>query len=166
MIIDATFWVAVSFVIFIGCLIYLKIPQKINELLANLILDIKKEIEESERLRDESKNLLNETHAKLENSKKESKQIIEKANNESEKMIISINEDFFTLSENKKKSAEQKIEQLKQNAIKDIKNASIRISIESTSKIIKSSIDKLKLEALFKQNLEQVKISLNKNLIT
>ena len=36
MAIDATFWVAVSFVIFFGGLIYLKIPQKINEFLINL----------------------------------------------------------------------------------------------------------------------------------
>ena len=32
MAIDATFWVAVSFVIFFGGLIYLKVPQKINEI--------------------------------------------------------------------------------------------------------------------------------------
>lgn len=166
MIIDATFWVAVSFVIFIGGLVYLKIPQKINKILASLILDIKKEIEESEKLKNEAKNLLNETHTKLENSKKENDQIIERANSESEKMIIAINEKFFTLSENKKKSAEQKIEQIKKNAIKDIKDASIKIAIESTSKIIETSIEKSKLEALFKQNLEQIKISLNKSSIT
>ena len=81
-------------------------------------------------------------------------------------MIIAINEKFFTLSENKKKSAEQKIEQIKKNAIKDIKDASIKIAIESTSKIIETSIEKSKLEALFKQNLEQIKISLNKSSIT
>ena len=33
MAIDATFWVAISFVIFIGGLVYLKIPQKIIEIL-------------------------------------------------------------------------------------------------------------------------------------
>ena len=37
MVIDATFWVAISFIIFIGGLIYLKIPQKINEVLNKLI---------------------------------------------------------------------------------------------------------------------------------
>ena len=37
MAIDATFWVAVSFIIFFGGLIYLKIPQKINEILNKLI---------------------------------------------------------------------------------------------------------------------------------
>ena len=33
MAIDSTFWVAVSFFIFFGGLIYLKVPQKINEIL-------------------------------------------------------------------------------------------------------------------------------------
>ena len=46
--INATFWVAVSFIIFFGGLIYLKIPQKINNILNQLILDIKNEIDESE----------------------------------------------------------------------------------------------------------------------
>ena len=41
---DATFWVAVSFIIFIGILIYYKIPQMVNEQLNKMIFDIKNEI--------------------------------------------------------------------------------------------------------------------------
>ena len=37
---DATFWVAVSFVIFFGALIYLKVPQNVNNLLSKMITDI------------------------------------------------------------------------------------------------------------------------------
>ena len=47
MAIDATFWVAVSFINFFGILIYLKIPQKISEMLDKMISDIKNEIDES-----------------------------------------------------------------------------------------------------------------------
>ena len=50
MAIDATFWVAVSFVIFFGGLIYLKIPQIFTEMLDKLISEIKNEIDESEKL--------------------------------------------------------------------------------------------------------------------
>ena len=56
--IDSTFWVAVSFFLFFIGLIYLKVPQKINSLLNKLILDIKNEIDESEKLRTEAKLLL------------------------------------------------------------------------------------------------------------
>ena len=37
MIIDATFWVAVSFFIFFGGLVYLKVPQKVNKSLTDQI---------------------------------------------------------------------------------------------------------------------------------
>ena len=165
MIIDATFWVAISFIIFIGILIYLKIPQKINNLMNNMIIDIKNEINEAEKIKNESKKLLNESQIKLENAQKESKKIINTAKKESEKMVIEMNENFFQSSENRKKIADQKIDQLKNNAIKDIKDASVKIAIQSTAKIIQTSIDKTKLDTVFKENLEQIKNSLKKTTI-
>ena len=162
MVIDATFWVAISFIIFIGALIYLKVPQKINDEMNNMINVIKNEIEEAKKLKDETKKLLNDSQFKIENAHKESKKIINTAKNESKKIIIEMNEKFFQSSENRKKIADQKIAQIKNNAIKDIKDASIKIAIESTSKIIRTSIDKSKLDTFFKQNLEQVKNSLKK----
>jgi len=80
MVIDATFWVGVSFILFFVVLIYLKVPQKINELLNKLITDIKNEIDESEKLRLEAKTLLNDSQSKLESAQEESKKIIEQIN--------------------------------------------------------------------------------------
>ena len=79
MAIDATFWVAISFIIFIGGLVYLKIPQKINEVLNKLILDIKNEIDESEKLRSEAKILLDNTQSKLDSAQKDGNEILEQA---------------------------------------------------------------------------------------
>ena len=162
MTIDAAFWVAISFVIFIGGLIYLKVPQKINEQMNNMISVIKNEIEEAEKLKNETKKLLSDSQLKIENAHKESEKIINTAKTESEKIIIEMNEKIFQSSENRKKITEQKIVQIKNDAIKDIKDASVKIAIESTSKIIQTSIDKSKLDAFFKRNLEQVKNSLKK----
>ena len=162
MIIDATFWVAVSFIIFIAGLVYLKVPQKINSLLNIMIEDIKNELNEAEKLKKESKNLLNESQEKLENAQKENEQIIKNAREESEKLIIEINNKFFQTSENRKKITEQKIVQMKEDAIKSIKNASVKIAMESVTKLIKTSINKSKLDILFEKNLNQAKNTLNK----
>ena len=75
MIIDATFWVGISFVLFFAGLIYLKFPQKVNEILNNLISNIKNEIDESEKLRTEAKVLLDKSQIKLESAQNESKKI-------------------------------------------------------------------------------------------
>jgi len=162
MAIDATFWVAISFIIFFGGLIYLKIPQKVNELLNKLILDIKNEVDESEKLRSEAKNLLDSAQNKLDTAEKVSNDIIEEAKKESDQMIIEMNDKFHKSSEIKKNLAENKIDQMKEAAIKEIKDASIKIAVDSVKKIITTSVDASKLDTLFQKNLEETKEQLKK----
>ena len=162
MAIDATFWVAISFIIFFGGLIYLKIPQKVNELLNKLILDIKNEVDESEKLRSEAKNLLDSAQNKLDTAEKVSNDIIEEAKKESDQMIIEMNDKFHKSSEIKKNLAENKIDQMKEATIKEIKDASIKIAVDSVKKIITTSVDASKLDTLFQKNLEETKEQLKK----
>ncbi len=159
---DATFWVAVSFIIFCGGLIYLKIPQKITETLDKLILDIKNEIEESEKLRSESKVLLNNAQNKLNSANTESKKILKEAKKEAEELVIEMNDKFHKSSEIKKNLGESKIFQMKEAALKEIKNVSVKIAVDSVKKVITTSIDKSKLDNIFEKNLEETKIALKK----
>ena len=159
---DATFWVAVSFFIFFGALIYLKVPRKINQLLANMITDIKKEIDESEKLRSETKSMLDEAQKKLDTADKEVNKILKQAKDDSEKLVLEMNEKFHNSSEIKKNATQQKINQMKENAIKEIKNTSIKIAVESVKKIISTSVDKSKLDNLFEKNLQDTKAELKK----
>ena len=160
--IDSTFWVAVSFVIFFGGLIYLKVPQKINEILNKLILDIKNEIDESEKLRTEAKVLLDKAQSKLDTAKNVSNDILDQAKKDSDKLIIELNDKFHKSSEIKKKLAENKISQMKDAAIKSIKDTSIKIAVDSVKKIITTSVDKSKLDTLFQKNLDETKEQLKK----
>ena len=162
MAIDATFWVAVSFFIFIGGLVYLKIPQKVSNILSDQILDIKKEIDESEKLRAEAKTLLANSQKKLDEVNNLKKEILEQAKKDSEMLVIEINEKFYKSSEIKKKLTKNKIIQMKENAIKEIKNISAKIAIASVIKIINTSIDKSKLNKIFEQNLEEAKTAFKK----
>ena len=160
MTINATFWVAVSFFIFLGILIYLKVPQKINNSLTDQINEMKRELNEAEKLKIEAKNLLSNYEDKIDKSKKETQKIINLAEKDSEKTILEKTEKFHQMIENKKKSTEQKIVQMKENALKDIKNISVKISMETVENLIKNSIDKDKLEKLYTKSLEQTKTSL------
>ena len=162
MAIDATFWVAVSFIIFFGALIYLKIPQKISEMLDKMISDIKNEIDESEKLRTEAKILLDNAQKKLNTAQSVSDEILNQAKKDSDRLIIELNDKFHKSSEIKKNSAQSKITQIKETAIKEIKNASVKISVDSVKKIITTSVDKSKLDTLFQKNLEETKEELKK----
>ena len=159
---DATFWVAISFIIFFGALIYLKVPQNVNNLLSKMITDIKNEIDESEKLRADSKKLLDEAQMKLNSAKIESEKIMQESKGETERFVIEMNDKFHKSSELKKSLAETKISQMKDNAIKEIKDTSINIAVESVKKIITTSVDKSKLDNLFNKNLEETKKELKK----
>ena len=160
MTIDATFWVAISFFIFIAGLVYLKLPQKVNNSLSNHINEIKKELNEADKLKVEAKNLLSDCENKIDKSKKETQEIINTAKKDNEKNILERTKKFHQILEDKKKSVEQKIAQMKDGALKDIKNTSIKISIETVEYLIQNSIDKNKLEKLYIKSLEQTKAAL------
>ena len=162
MTIDATFWVAVSFIIFFGGLVYLKVPQKINEILNKLILDIKNEIDESEKLRTEAKILLDNAQKKLDTAQSVNKEILEQAKKDADNLIIDLNDKFHKSSEIKKNSAETKINQMKDAAIKEVKDVSIKIAVDSVKNILTTSVDKSKLDNLFQNNLDETKEELKK----
>ena len=162
MTLDATFWVTVSFFIFLGILFYFKIPQKIKELLDQNILNIKNQISEAEKLKEDAKNILTEQEKKISSSKNKVKEMINKANEDAEKNMIKTNEEFHNFMEIRKKNAEEKIRQLKKQAEKDIKNASVKIAIESVEKLIKNSLDKSKLDKIYSSSIEETKLALKK----
>jgi len=163
MTIDATFWIAIAFFIFFAILIYLKVPQKINNSLTDKMNEIQKELEEAEKLKEEAKNLFAGYENKIDKSKKETKEIIDSAKKESEKAIIEKTKKFHKIIEERKKSTEQKIIQMKENALKDIKNISVKISMETVESLIKNSIDKNKLEKIYDNSLKQAKTALKIN---
>ena len=160
MTIDATFWVAVSFFIFLGVLIYIKIPKKIKAVLNENILNIKNQINEAEKLKEDAKIILTEHEKKISNSKNEVREMIDKANEEAEKNVFRVNKEFHNLMENRKKKAEERIRQLKSQAEKDIKNASVKIAIDSVEKLIKNSLDKSKLDRIYNSSIQETKLAL------
>jgi len=162
MVIDSTFWVAISFLIFLGGLFYLKVPHKINEVLNKLINDIKNEIDESEKLRLEAKVLLDNAQNKLNTAQAVSNNILEQAKKDSDYLVIEMNDKFHRSTEIKKKLAENKITQMKEVALKEIKDVSVKIAVQSVKKIISTSVDKSKLDTLFNKDLEETKVALKK----
>ena len=79
-----------------------------------------------------------------------------------QKNAIRISKDFQNLMENRKKNAQDRIAQLKNQAEKDIKNASVKIAIESVEKLIKNTLDKSKLDKIYSSSIEETKLALKK----
>ena len=157
MIIDATFWVAISFLIFVALIFYLKVPQKIDLSLIQSVKKIKDDLDNAEKLKDEANNILSDYESKISKSKEEIQILISNAKTQAEKNIIKTNEEFHKVIESRKKSSEEKIKQMKVQALKDVKNLSVDIAIRSVEKIIKNSIDKKKLDKIYVSSIDEAK---------
>ena len=160
MTIDAAFWVSVSFVIFIGALIYFKIPSKVINTLNETINSIKNQVDNAEKLKEESKNILSDYEKKLSNAKIEIKSMIDQATENADKHVLKTNEEFHNQIENRKKNTEERIKQMKNQAIKDIKNTSVNIAIQSVEALLKNSLDKNKLNKVFENSIQETKTAL------
>jgi len=157
---DATFWVAISFVIFCLIIVYKKIPQVINNLLDNKINEIKSEIDNAKNLKNESEQLLEKYKKKIEDAHMEKSQILNSEKKETEIFIQESENKFEQLILNKKKSLEQKLDQMKVKAIKDMQNISNKIALEAVKKIISNSANDEKMKVINQKNLEKIFINL------
>lgn len=157
---DATFWVAISFVIFCLIIVYKKIPQVINNLLDNKINEIKSEINNAKNLKNESEQLLKKYKKKIEDAHMEKSQILNGEKKETEIFIQESENKFEQLILNKKKSLEQKLDQMKVKAIKDMRNISNKIALEAVKKIISNSANDEKMKVINQKNLEKIFINL------
>ena len=163
---DATFWVAISFIIFCLIIIYQKIPRLINNLLDNKINEIKSEIDNAKNLKNESEQLLKKCKKKIEEVQMKRNEILSNEKKETEIFIHESENKFEQLIINKKKSLEQKLDQMKIKAIKDIQNISNKIALEAVKKIISNSVYDEKMKDINQKNLEKIFINLNNSKVS
>ena len=141
---DATFWVAISFLIFISLLIFKKVPGLINKVLDDKISEIKKKVEESEKLKNDSEKLLSTYQAKLNDSKKECDLILQNAKRISDKDSKELTEKFKNNLKSRERSVEEKITNLKNEALKEIELKAAMLSADAVREIMKNEIDEKK----------------------
>ena len=84
----AEFWVAVSFLCFVGLLVYMKVPAMIATALDDRSDAIRKELDEARRLREEAQDLLADYKQRQRRADDEAKAIIEEAEKEAQALKV------------------------------------------------------------------------------
>ncbi len=143
---DATFWVAISFVLFIILILYKNVPKFVLNQIDIKISELKNKIDEAENLKSSSEKLLSNVQEKLEKSEKDRTEILRKAQKISEDEIAITTEKMQRSLENKETAAFNKIKQAKNDAISQIKKEATEIAIETVKKVIIENLDVKKQE--------------------
>jgi F-type H+-transporting ATPase subunit b len=158
---DAEFWVAASFFIFIGILVYVGVHKKIAEALDHRRDRIKAELDEARRLREEAQALLAHYRQKQKEAEGEAAAILTSAKADAERMTAEAEAKMSEFVARRTKMAEAKIAQAESQALADVRAAAADAAVTAAERILKDTAKGNLADDLLASGIEDVKNKLN-----
>ncbi len=158
---DATFWALIGLVLFIGLMVYIKVPGVVGRSLDKRADNIRGELDEAKRLREEAQALLAEYQKKRKEAEAEAAALIAAAEREAALLTEEARQKTEEFVARRNALSEQKIKQAEADAITAVRAAAIDIAVEAAGKVIASKTDKPTQTALFKDAVAKVQSRLN-----
>lgn len=157
---DATFWSTAALAAFIGLIFYLKVPAKIIGALDGRADDIRNELDQARKLREEAQALLAEYQRKRRDAEKEAEDIIASAKREADSLASESKSKLDDYVTRRTKMAEQKIAQAEQQAIQDVKAIATERAIAASEIILTNKLSDGGA-SLIKSSIAEVKAKLS-----
>jgi F-type H+-transporting ATPase subunit b len=157
---DAAFWATIALLVFVGVVVYLKVPGMMRKMLDERIKAIETELAEAERLRMEAKFLLEEYEAKRQSATKEAEGIVTAAREEAFRLTAEAKTALETLIARRTKAVEDKIAQAESQAIADVRARSADVAIEAAQVLLAKQMA-TKGDVLVDQAIKDVGSKLN-----
>jgi F-type H+-transporting ATPase subunit b len=158
---DNTFWAFIALLIFIGVVVYFKVPGMISKALDERANRIRNELEEARRLREEAQQLLEEFQQKRKEAEKDAADIVASAKREADMLLEDAHRRTEEYVVRRTAIAEQKIAQAEQEAVNEVRASAVDIAVEAARKLLAQKVDAKTGAELFKSSLQEVKSKLN-----
>jgi F-type H+-transporting ATPase subunit b len=154
---EAEFWVAVSFFIFIGMLVYLGVHKRVARALDARALRIGKELDEARRLREGAERLLVDYRRKLGNVVTEVDNVIALAAKQAESLAVETRQSLKEHIERRIKLAEEKIARAEMEAVGELRNDVVDLAIAAAQNLITAKLTPDRANELVSGSTEALK---------
>jgi F-type H+-transporting ATPase subunit b len=154
-------WVLVSFLLFIGVLIYYKVPALVGKMLDDRAAKIAKELDDAKALRVEAESLVAQYRQKLSDAEKQAVDIIEGAKSDAAAYAEESKRKLSETIERRSKQAEYKIAQAQATAEKDVRSAAAELAISMAAQALGTQAKGKGGEGLVSDSIKAVKARLN-----
>jgi F-type H+-transporting ATPase subunit b len=158
---DATFWAFIALVIFLGVVVYFKVPGIIGKSLDERAAKIRNELDEARRLREEAHQLLGEYQKKRKEAEQEAGQIIAAAKREAEALVEDAHKKTEEYVARRAALAEQKIGQAERDAVAEVRSIAVDVATEAARSVLAGKLDEKAAAKLFQESLKAVQSKLN-----
>jgi F-type H+-transporting ATPase subunit b len=159
--ISAEFWVAVSFVLFVGLVLYFGVHKKIASALDDRASAIAKELADAQALREEAEAVLADYKKKTANAAQQAEDMIELAAKEAEALALETSRAMTEQFERRMKLAEEKIAQAEADALRDVRAAAADAAVAAARNVISGSLTPETADKLIHSGIADVKSKLN-----
>ena len=157
---DATFFVALSFVLFVVFVIWAGLPSTIIKSLDDRSEQIKKELDEARILHEEAQKLLATEKRKLEQCDAEVEDILKQASEQAALITEKSKKLLKEEIQRKQKQADLKIAQARDEAVREVKAKASELSLIITKEYLKENIDDNAASDLIDKSISDLKDNL------
>lgn len=157
----ATFWAFIALLVFLGIVVYLKVPQKIAGLLDDRSAKIRSEIEEARRLREEAQSLLADYQRRRREAESEAEEIVDQARREAEAIAAEARERMDDYVTRRTRAVEQRIAQAETQAIAEVRSRAVDVAAAAAADILARKARGETGDRLVDQSIQAVRTHLN-----
>lgn len=158
---NTDFVVLISFVVFVGVIIYLKAPQFVGKLLDRQISDIRNQIDRASNLRAEATEALFEAKREAIESEQQAKLIVEHANVDAKRQVEIAEIRIKEAGERRIQAAKEQIDSAENAARNAVNKEAIEIAMETAAKQIISQMTKAERNCLTEQAINEIKANIS-----
>lgn len=158
---EPEFWVAVSFFIFIGVLVYFGVHMKVVSALDARALLISQELEEARRLREEAENVLADYRRKLGDVVTEVDNITALATTEAKTLAAETRQSLKEHFDRRIKLAEEKIARAEMEAVRELRSDAVDAAIAAAQNLIAAKLTPDRAKKLVSESIKALKSKLN-----
>ena len=153
---NTDFVVAISFCIFIGVLVYFKVPRIIVNLLDKRSNTIRKEIDDASKLLEEAKSLLAKSEREHKDNILKAKEIISSAENTSKMLLEDSKSDIKLLVSRKLDMAKKQIEANEKKVLNSVRDEIIDLAFKLAEDDINKRLDKNTSNQVTKESINEI----------
>jgi len=158
---DAPFWALFSLIVFLGLMIYLKVPGWVASSLDRRAAGIRTELDQARKLREEAQALLADYQRRAREAEVEAEEIIDQARREAEALSVEAKKRMEEYVAGRTKMAEQKIAQAEVQALDEVRALSADVAIAAAEKLLAERTKGEAGAALIDKAIGEVRSKLN-----
>ena len=158
---NTNFIVLLAFLLFVGVLLYFKVPSKVGEMLDKRAAGIRADLDEARALRDEAQSLLASYERKQKEVQEQADRIVANARDEAERSTQAAKDDIAASISRRLAGAEEQLASARAAAVKDVRDRAITVAVAAAKDVIAKQMDATRANALIEESIDTVKAKLH-----